>query len=61
MVANTYNWDKDELALGISSEEKINKLKEVQEYNLDNINIDDLKHVKYIKVTGGESIYINSF
>jgi molybdenum cofactor biosynthesis enzyme MoaA len=57
----SHNWDKDELALGISSQEKITKLKEVQEYDLDNINIDDLKHVKYIKVTGGEPFLHKQF
>tara|TARA_B100000941_G_scaffold290888_1_gene275603 strand:- start:557 stop:1705 length:1149 start_codon:yes stop_codon:yes gene_type:complete len=57
----SHNWDKDELALGISNQQKITKLKEVQEYDLDNINIDDLKYVKYIKVTGGEPFLHKQF
>jgi len=57
----SHTWDKDEIALGISSEDKIKKLKEVQEYDLDNINLDDLKHVKFIKVTGGEPFLHRQF
>ena len=45
----SHTWDKDELALGISNEHHIDKLKEVQEYDLDNIDLDKLKHVKFIK------------
>jgi len=54
-------WDKDELALGISSPEKISKLKEVQEYDLDNMDLDNLKHIKFIKVTGGEPFLHKQF
>ena len=57
----SHTWDKDELALGISSPEKIKKLKEVQEYDLDNLDLDKLKHVKFIKVTGGEPFLHRQF
>lgn len=57
----SHTWDKDAIALGISSPEQIEKLKEVQEYDLDNINLDDLKHVKFIKVTGGEPFLHRQF
>ena len=57
----SHTWDKDELALGISSQDKINKLKEVQEYDLDNLDLNNLKHVKFIKVTGGEPFLHRQF
>jgi MoaA/NifB/PqqE/SkfB family radical SAM enzyme len=57
----SHTWDKDAIALGINSPEQIEKLKEVQEYDLDNINLDDLKHVKFIKVTGGEPFLHRQF
>lgn len=57
----SHTWDKDELALGISDEAKIEKLKEVQEYDLDNLDLDKLKHVKFIKVTGGEPFLHRQF
>lgn len=57
----SHTWDKDELALGISNEHHIDKLKEVQEYDLDNIDLDKLKHVKFIKVTGGEPFLHKQF
>ena len=57
----SHTWDKDAIALGITSPEQIEKLKEVQEYDLDNINLDDLKHVKFIKVTGGEPFLHRQF
>lgn len=57
----SHTWDKDAIALGINSPEQIEKLKEVQEYDLDNINLDDLKDVKFIKVTGGEPFLHKQF
>ena len=57
----SHTWDKDELALGISDEAKIKKLKEVQEYDLDNLDLDKLEHVKFIKVTGGEPFLHRQF
>ena len=57
----SHTWDKDELALGISDEAKIEKLKEVQEYDLDNLDLDKLKDVKFIKVTGGEPFLHRQF
>ena len=57
----SHTWDKDELALGISDEVKIKKLKEVQEYDLDNLDLDKLEHVKFIKVTGGEPFLHRQF
>jgi len=57
----SHTWDKDEIALGISSEDKIKKLKEVQEYDLDNLDLNNLKHVKFIKVTGGEPFLHRQF
>ena len=57
----SHTWDKDEIALGISSEDKIKKLKEVQEYDLDNLDLNNLKHVKFIKVTGGEPFLHKQF
>ena len=57
----SHTWDKDELALGISDEAKIRKLKEVQEYDLDNLDLSKLKDVKFIKVTGGEPFLHRQF
>ena len=57
----SHTWDKDAIALGINSPEQIEKLKEVQEYDLDNINFDDIKDVKFIKVTGGEPFLHKQF
>ena len=57
----SHTWDKDALALGINSPAQIEKLKEVQEYDLDNLDLNDLRHVKFIKVTGGEPFLHRQF
>ena len=57
----SHTWDKDELALGISDENKISTLKKEQEYDLDSLDLDKLQHVKYIKVTGGEPFLHKQF
>ena len=57
----SHTWDKDELALGISDENKIAGLRKEQEYDLDALDLDKLQHVKYIKVTGGEPFLHKQF
>jgi organic radical activating enzyme len=57
----SHTWDKDEIALGIRTPAQIEKLKEVQEYDLDNLDLDKLKDVKFIKVTGGEPFLHRQF
>ena len=57
----SHTWDKDAIALGIDSEEKIAQLKKDQEYDLDNLDLDTLQNLKHIKVTGGEPFLHKQF
>lgn len=57
----SHNWDEDTLALKLETPEYIEKLRKVQELDLDDINVDLLHGLKHIKVTGGEPFLHNQF
>jgi len=54
-------WDDDTVALKLQSQQFIDKLKQNQELDLDNLNVDLLQDLKYIKVTGGEPFLHRQF
>lgn len=57
----SHTWDDDTLAMKLETPEYIKKLKEVQELDLDNINVELLKGLRHIKVTGGEPFLHRQF
>ncbi len=57
----SHTWDDDTLAMKLETPEYIKKLKEVQELDLDSINVDLLKGLRHIKVTGGEPFLHRQF
>lgn len=57
----SHTWDDDTLALKLETPEYIQKLKEVQELDLDNVNVDLLVDLRHIKVTGGEPFLHRQF
>lgn len=57
----SHTWDDDTLALQLQTPEYIKKLKEVQELDLDNIDVQMLKGLRHIKVTGGEPFLHKQF
>lgn len=54
-------WDDDTVALNLQSQDFIDKLKQNQELDLDNLDVDLLKDLKHIKVTGGEPFLHKQF
>lgn len=57
----SHTWDKDAIALGMESQEKITRLQQKQEYDLRDLNLDNLKYLRNIKVTGGEPFLHRQF
>jgi len=57
----SHTWDDDTLAMKLESPDYIKKLKEVQELDLDHLNVDLLKGLRHIKVTGGEPFLHRQF
>lgn len=57
----SHTWDKDAVALGMNSQSSIDKMKKDQEYDLDNLSLHTLRHVRHIKVTGGEPFLHKQF
>ena len=57
----SHTWDDDTLAMKLETPEYIAKLKEVQELDLDNINVELLQGLRHIKVTGGEPFLHRQF
>ena len=58
----SHTWDKDALELGVIDKQKLDTLKNnKQELDLDNIDVNLLKDLKHIKVTGGEPFLHRQF
>ena len=57
----SHTWDKDAVALDLPSLFKMEGLKKNQELDLDGVDMAELRHLKYIKVTGGEPFLHRQF
>jgi len=57
----SHTWDDDSIKLKMETAETIKKLKSKQELDLDDINVDMLRDLRYIKVTGGEPFLHRQF
>jgi sulfatase maturation enzyme AslB (radical SAM superfamily) len=57
----SHTWDDDTISLGLESQDYINKLRQVQELDLDNLDLNKLTKLKNIKVTGGEPFLHRQF
>ena len=50
----SHTWDKDAQALQLVPQETLEHFLEHREYDLDKLRTEDLTHLKYLKITGGE-------
>ena len=57
----SHTWDKQAVELGMNTQEQITSFKNNQEYDLDNLNLDELKYLRNLKVTGGEPFLHKQF
>lgn len=57
----SHTWDDDVIALKIEKQKYIDQLREVQELDLDNMDLEKLQNLKYLKVTGGEPFLHRQF
>jgi molybdenum cofactor biosynthesis enzyme MoaA len=57
----SHTWDDDALSLGLESPEYIQKLREIQELELADIDVNFLRGLRHIKVTGGEPFLHRQF
>lgn len=57
----SHTWDKDSVALGLPNVDKIDHFKRNQELSLDDLDLADLKDLRFIKVTGGEPFLHRQF
>lgn len=57
----SHTWDKQAVELGMNTPQQIKMFNKDQEYDLDNLNLDDLQHLKNLKVTGGEPFLHRQF
>lgn len=57
----SHTWDDEAIKLGIETPQRIAQLKKEQELNLDDINVELLRDLKHIKVTGGEPFLHRQF
>ncbi|MDA9302495.1 twitch domain-containing radical SAM protein [bacterium] len=57
----SHTWDKDSIALDLPNVDKLPHFKKNAEMDLDNIDLDHLRDVKFIKVTGGEPFLHKQF
>lgn len=57
----SHTWDNDAIQLGMETDASIAVLKKSQELDLNNIDVQLLRDLKYIKVTGGEPFLHRQF
>lgn len=57
----SHTWDDDVLALDIESPDYIKNLRKTQELDLDSLDLELLKNLKHLKVTGGEPFLHRQF
>lgn len=50
----SHTWDKDAEVLNIVPQETLEHFLEHREYDLDQLRTEDLRHLKFLKITGGE-------
>lgn len=57
----SHTWDKDSIKLGLPNVDKIDHFKKNGELDLDNIDLESLRHLRFMKVTGGEPFLHKQF
>jgi organic radical activating enzyme len=57
----SHKWDEDSIALDLPNLYKLEHYKKHQEMDIDGIDLDNFRHLKFLKVTGGEPFLHRQF
>jgi organic radical activating enzyme len=57
----SHKWDEDSIALDLSNLDKLDHYKKHQEIDIDGIDLDNFRYLKFLKVTGGEPFLHRQF